>query len=91
MPEGLQQGSSGELLQNRIDSCEDFRQAVDDAAQEIRYIWDEHASDDAEKHEHDDDAHGPSADCPDCASGKEKDEARETCSGIIEALSWEYE
>lgn len=35
MPDGLQQGSTGELLQERIDGCESWAEAINEAADEL--------------------------------------------------------
>lgn len=36
MPDSLQQGETGQLLEGRVQSCEEIAQALDDAAEEVR-------------------------------------------------------
>jgi hypothetical protein len=42
MPEGLQQGDTGQLIQERIDGCEEWATSVDEACDE----WDNYSEDD---------------------------------------------
>lgn len=41
MPEGLQQGPTGELLQSRVDACQEVCSSIDDAISEIESLRDE--------------------------------------------------
>jgi hypothetical protein len=76
MPDGLQQGDSGQLLEARSQSCQDFADELDAAISEIRDAWQPFADDEKQENE------APNAD---------RDKALEECQNIVSNLSWSYE